>query len=186
MRFYFLTIFCVIFLSGCSIISSCEYLDICDENAVAVSRDDWMVDTSEPSFGFLRPPLKQITLNDISVIVYPIMIEEKAVSFGPALFPIIPVFEGIQDPESIYKNKIRLLYNGEKKKVENLELIVNGKKESMQLIVDSPNKIWIVSDVVKTKDNKMEVTIIFNEKSSSLHFIKMKTYCFVPFASFND
>ena len=162
--FFYISLFSgVLLLSGCSLISTGEYFTVqFEEGALSVNRADWVTDTIEPSFGHFRPPLKQASLGDsekTSIVVYPIIICEKAISFGPAFLPLIPVFDGWQDPPSEYSNKIRLLFKGARSDVERLGIFVDGTPVATQAHESESGEIFILSEVLNVKGDQIFVTI---------------------------
>lgn len=185
----FSAFFCVCLLSGCSLVFTGEYLSAqLADDAVSVKREDWLTDSGEPSFGALRPPLKRIVWDEsenTSTIIYPIIIQERAISFGPAFLPVIPVFDSWQDPPSEYTRKIRLLYEGADDVATGLKITVDGNPVSTRMHEDDAGNVFIVSDVLNTQAGKMAVTVTFKDISQTFHFETEKTRCFIPFTSFN-
>lgn len=180
---------CAVLLSGCSLISKGEYFtaDLGGENSL-VKRADWLTDTSEPSFGKFRPPLRKVVFGEskkTSFIVYPIIVNEKAISFGPLFLPLIPVLNGWQDPPSQYASKVRLLFKGACGDVEGLKISVNGKPVSTEVLNNKDGTFFILTDVLKNIEGEVFVRVELEGDSRPFVFKKEKTFCFVPFTSFN-
>ncbi len=176
------------FLSGCSLISKGEYFTAHFEcKSMVVEREDWLTDTSEPSFGSFRPPLREVVVGDpekVSFVVYPIIIREEAVSFGPAFLPIIPVLKSWQDPPSPYTNKIKLLFKGENSDVDGLKISVNGNPILIDAIGDN-GTVFVFTESLDCIESGTSVLVEL--KGSSLMFFleKERMFCFAPFTSFN-
>ena len=179
---------CSVIISGCSSVSTGEYFVENSMNTIlSDNHSDWVSDTIQPSFGKLRPPLKMIKLTDAerdSFVVYPIIINEKDISFGPVLFPIIPVLSSWQDPPSEYIGRIRLLFKGSHSEIEGLEMFVDGKPISAQ-VFEEGDCLLIMSDALQNTNEIITVIIKLRECSQTLRFQRERTFCYVPFTSFN-
>lgn len=183
-----LSIGCSVIISGCSSISTGEYFVANSKNTIfSENHSDWVSDTIEPSFGKLRPPLKMIKLTDTergSFVVYPIIINEKVICFGPVLFPIIPVLRFMQDPPSENTGRIRLIFKGSQNELDGVEMFIDEKHISAEVFEEN-DCFLIMSEPMQNTNEIITVKIKMRESSHTLRFQRERTFCYVPFTSFN-
>jgi len=81
----------IFILSGCSaIMRSTHYEIVPTKKLNRASISDWVEDLTEPTFGVFRPPLYASKHAENYYVFYPIVVEEKGITVGPAFLPIIP------------------------------------------------------------------------------------------------
>ena len=104
--FFFLKGLIPIFLCSCSSIETGHYLVASSQDqGVAVPQDGWRTyglppssgetlrKKVEPAFGRKRPMVNRRSFdNDLSYILYPVILKERVIFFGPALLTVLPVW----------------------------------------------------------------------------------------------
>jgi hypothetical protein len=79
-------------LCGCSGVSRFEHFEIVpNENLLQTRVSDSREDLTEPTFGALSPPVYSLRHNESFYTFYPILINGRHLSAGPAFLPVIPV-----------------------------------------------------------------------------------------------
>lgn len=186
-----LTFVCLIVVSivssGCSLVTKGEYLTASfGEQKALVHRADWVTDTApEPSFGHFRPPLKKNSLAGASFVIYPVIVNEKTISFGPAFLPIIPVLNSWQNPPSKYEKKMRLLFGGARRDFEGIEIFIDQEPLAKEILDCGSDEVLVVTDALPLNREEMQIKLMWAGDSLIFNLRKENTFCFAPFVSFN-
>jgi hypothetical protein len=144
----------LLILCGCSGIDGRAYYAITpDENLCKARTDDWVEDSTEPSFGVLSPPLYALKHGNIEYIFHPVLEQVRFASVGPALLPVIPItwLGGHHATNDEYKLSIRCYSES--------GIIIQSPPQLM--ITDSGTKL----SCINTNDENSEVKgVLFTYK----------------------
>lgn len=158
-----------VLLCSCSSIETGHYLVAnSQDQGVAVPQDAWLTyglslarkasrNRPEESFGRKRPMVNRRSFdNDLSYILYPVILNERVIFFGPALLTVLPVwFIGQSDTNSQARAcSVSMSWHGDVSKAE--KIVVR--------CFDSGECLESVRRVFVKVANHMECVYYFNKK----------------------
>lgn len=124
-----------VFLCSCSSIEAGHYLVAhSQDQGIAMPQDVWQTYglpssgkslrmTAEPSVGRMRPMVdKRLFDNNLSYILYPVILRERALFFGPILFPVLPVWflDSNDSNEQVRACSVSISWDGDVSKAEKI------------------------------------------------------------------
>lgn len=188
-NFYIVLALSTLFCSGCSFIGTSQFLVPQKENIEEYAfKKDWDVDIHpEGTFGQLRPYLYKSKFNsELSYIMYPITIEERAWLLGPILLPVIPIWY-LPIPKDYRTNEIKIIWIGNRKVAEKVAVTIKhlGKEDIGKLkILSSTSTEVNCSYIFKNKLLERDIlylTLNTPAQKLEIKLKKIKHTCFIPY-----
>jgi hypothetical protein len=176
-------------LTGCSGISEHKHYEIVPmKSLVKATVHDWVEDLTEPTFGVLRPPLYAFEYNDEFYIFYPILIEEKNISFGPAF---------LDDSEEDKKKNILFIRHYKQGSSgsfhpQRVSVILDGQKITVKEFGREETKetgvlySYNLNNILKGQEAFQASVELIDGNTISIDFAKRKDLWVAPIFSFNE
>lgn len=190
---------CLMILCGCSGVSRFEHFEVVpNDNLLETRVRDSREDLTEPTFGVLSPPVYSLKHRDAFYVFYPILINGRHLSVGPALLPIIPAKLFGENTANVSKDQYVFLmrcYSEESKPIPTPEKIIlvnsNGNSTNTNLTTsndDIPGDLYSCQlDSSITNLAAFTAQIRLSDGSSlSAEYRYKKNLWVAPFFSFNE